>query len=144
MSIFSERIKWLRERKSLTQKEMAEKLDISRSNYSKYEYGQREPTIETLAKLPGILGESVDFIIGVTDFTNNAGKIYGSFEEASSVASVVKTEKERTLWIERMEMSRDLLLNLLNETPFVKESTLSHIRESDGWLFEKGKSKDPS
>jgi transcriptional regulator with XRE-family HTH domain len=84
MSVFSERLKWLRERKGLTQKEMAEKLDISRSNYSKYEYGQREPTIETLRKFPDILGESLDFLVGVIDYDSETETVMDELRMAGS------------------------------------------------------------
>lgn len=142
MSIFSERLKWLRERKNLTQKDMSIKLDMSHSNYTKYEYGTREPTIERLAKLPEILGESVDFIIGVTDYTRNAEKIYEKFYDASAALSVVETNKERELWKERMEIARKLLLNMLDEIPKVKEQTYKEIRNDDGWITLVDKTKD--
>lgn len=71
MSIFSERLKWLRAKKNMTQKDVGELLDMSGKSYSKYEYGLREPGLATLRKLPIILGESVDFLIGVIDSTKD-------------------------------------------------------------------------
>lgn len=70
MDIFSARLKWLRERKGLTQLEVAEAIAMSRPGYTKIEQGQREPKLEVLAKLPYVVGESVDFMLGVTDFTS--------------------------------------------------------------------------
>ena len=93
MSIFSERLKWLREKKGFTQKEMAERLGMSGSSYSKYEYGLREPNLETLAKLPGILGESADFLLGVTNLDFKSQKKY------TSLLSKFKVYKERQLEI---------------------------------------------
>lgn len=68
MDIFSERLKWARERKYISKKDMAEKIGMSPQGYGKIENGQREPNLETLSKLPKILGESLDFLIGVTDY----------------------------------------------------------------------------
>lgn len=80
MSIFSERLKSLREKKGFTQKEMGEKLGLSGPSYSKYEYGLREPNLETLSKLPDIFGESLDFILGVTDFDEHGKRMKLEYE----------------------------------------------------------------
>lgn len=69
MSVFAPRLKWLRESKSMTQKDVAEKISISQQFYGRFEKGTGQPNIETLVKLPEILGESLDFILGATDET---------------------------------------------------------------------------
>lgn len=101
MSIFSERLKWLRERNRFTQQEMSDKLGLSRFSYAKYEYGQREPTIETLRKLPDILGESVDFIIGATDLDQEVekelGRLYIAIEEAKTAYDTYLMHKSSLL-----------------------------------------------
>ena len=43
--ILLERLKKLREQKQLTQQQMADILEISKSAYIKYERGEREPRI---------------------------------------------------------------------------------------------------
>ncbi|MNC20827.1 antitoxin HipB [compost metagenome] len=92
MEVFSARLKWLRESNSLSQQEMADKLGISQSYYGRFERNKGEPNLETLSKLPSILGQSVDFIIGVTDFTKNCQIIYNKYEDASASVSVIKYE----------------------------------------------------
>ncbi|UOF90768.1 helix-turn-helix transcriptional regulator [Fodinisporobacter ferrooxydans] len=72
MLIFSQRLKWLREKRGLTQAEMAEKLNMSQPGYSKIESGRSEPNLETLVKLPKILGEDLNFIVGLDDYTFEA------------------------------------------------------------------------
>lgn len=64
MSIFSDRLKLLREQSSYTQKEMAEMLGMTQSNYSKYEYGTREPNLENIDKISDIFDVSIDFLFG--------------------------------------------------------------------------------
>lgn len=72
MDIFSARLKWLRERKHLTQAEVAALIGMSQSGYTKIEQGLREPKLEVLAQLPRVVGESLDFMLGVTDYTFSA------------------------------------------------------------------------
>jgi len=64
MSLFSERLIEMRKCKSLTQKQVAEYLEISERAYQHYEYGTREPNIETLNKLAGYFNTSVDYLVG--------------------------------------------------------------------------------
>lgn len=64
MSIFSERLKLLREKAGLTQKEVASMLDMTQSSYSKYEYGTREPNIENILRLSKIFNVTTDFLLG--------------------------------------------------------------------------------
>lgn len=75
MEPFSSRLKWLRESKGLSQRDMAEKLSLSQPYYGRFERNQGEPNLETLAKLPEILGESVDFLIGVVNYTKEINKL---------------------------------------------------------------------
>ena len=62
-----ERIKQLRVDKDLSQKELAEILNVTRSAYSNYENGIRDVPVEILARLADFYGTSVDYIIGRTD-----------------------------------------------------------------------------
>lgn len=68
MEIFSARLKFLRDRNALYTYQIADKLRLSTLSYEDLENGQRKPDVDMLSKLPGILGESVDFLIGVTDY----------------------------------------------------------------------------
>lgn len=61
------RIKDLREDKEIKQVEMAEQLNISQTNYSKYELGKINIPIETLKKIAFILETSIDYLLGLTD-----------------------------------------------------------------------------
>lgn len=57
------KLKNYRESKSLTMRQVAEKLGVSESCYCLYENGQRKPSFETLVKLAEIYGCTVnDFI----------------------------------------------------------------------------------
>lgn len=56
-------LKNIRIQNNLTQKEIATKLNISRSTYNNYEQGVAEPDIETLKKLADIYHTTTDTII---------------------------------------------------------------------------------
>ena len=61
------RIKDLREDKEIKQVEMAKQLNISQTNYSKYELGKINIPIETLKKIALILDTSIDYLLGLTN-----------------------------------------------------------------------------
>jgi|GEM_PF-293404 len=67
---FNERIKSLREREKLTQKQIAEILDISKSAYVKYERGEREPRYGILLALSQYFDVTVDYILGKSNEEN--------------------------------------------------------------------------
>ena len=57
-------IKELRLSKNLTQKELADKLNMTQRAYSFYETGRNEPNIDTLIRLADIFGVSLDILTG--------------------------------------------------------------------------------
>lgn len=64
------RIKFLRESKKLTQKDLAQYLGTTARNIGFYETGDRNPPIDTLNKLADFFGVSVDYLLGRTDIPN--------------------------------------------------------------------------
>lgn len=65
--MYYKRLKDLREDNDFTQKEIAEKLKISRPQYSLYETGKRDIPADLLSILAKIYNTSIDFIVGDTD-----------------------------------------------------------------------------
>lgn len=63
------RVKDLREDADITQKQLAEYLNIRQNTYSQYENGQRQIPIDSLIKLANYFCTSVDYILGLTDET---------------------------------------------------------------------------
>ena len=61
------RIKDMREDKDLLQKDIAEVLNISQTNYSKYELGKINIPINTLKKMAIFFDTSIDYLLGLTD-----------------------------------------------------------------------------
>jgi len=61
------RLKDLREDRDLCQKDVADELNITQTNYSKYELEKINIPIETLRKLSIFFNTSIDYILGMTN-----------------------------------------------------------------------------
>lgn len=64
MKIFQERLLEQRKFYNLTQRELADKLNIAQPSYIRYEKGLAEPTLKNLVKLADIFDVSVDYLLG--------------------------------------------------------------------------------
>lgn len=67
MGLFSERLRLLRAKMGITQKDVADALGIANSTYSLYEKGAREPNFDILQQLSDFYNVSVDYLLGVID-----------------------------------------------------------------------------
>ena len=61
------RIKNLREDRDLTQKQLANYLNIKQNTYSQYENGQRQLPLDALVKLAKYYNTSTDYILELTN-----------------------------------------------------------------------------
>ena len=61
------RIKDLREDRDLTQKQLAEYLNIKQNTYSQYENGLRQLPLDALVKLAKYYNTSADYILELTN-----------------------------------------------------------------------------
>ena len=66
--LFAERLKYLRKEKGLSQKELAEKIQITQRKISYLETGQLEPDLKTLWKISSYFEVSCDYLIGKTEY----------------------------------------------------------------------------
>ncbi len=69
MRTFSETLKILREKRNLTQRELAEELNISKSAVSMYESAKREPDFETLELIADYFNVDMNYLLGSKDTT---------------------------------------------------------------------------
>ena len=67
INMFPERLKTLRSEAKLTQKEIADKLNISQQAYANWEKGKTLPANKNLTKLSEMLNTSTDYLLGKTD-----------------------------------------------------------------------------
>lgn len=64
MSEISTRLTYLRERQGWTKTRVAQALGMSLQKYANYEYGSREPDLETIAKIASLYDISTDYLLG--------------------------------------------------------------------------------
>jgi transcriptional regulator with XRE-family HTH domain len=135
LDIFSERLKWARERKYISKKDMAEKIGMSPQGYGKIENGQREPNLETLSKLPKILGESLDFLIGVTDYDKHGHNLLMQYREAFS--NVVFAQYDLAeVRIHSHDLSKE---NVKLDLELKEKSSINYIK---GWKLRRDQIKE--
>ena len=66
-TILGARLQFLRKEAGLTQKQLAERLNMRDNTISQYEKGDRTPSVETQMNIARLFGVSIDFLVGRTD-----------------------------------------------------------------------------
>ena len=64
---FNENLKNARERKGMSQKDVAEEIGVAKSTYSLYESGNREPNVQTIKRIADVLNVSADDLLGLNN-----------------------------------------------------------------------------
>lgn len=77
---FGKRLRQLRNEFDLTQTQLAEKINLSKANVSKYEADTVEPNLQTLRLLSKFFGVSIDYLLGDTD-DRTGGSYWISLDE---------------------------------------------------------------
>ena len=87
--IFSERLRELRQSKLLSQSQLADALNISKSAVSMYELGKREPDLDTLERIADFFNVDINYLLGKED-----GSMYYLDPEAAEIAQEVQQRPE--------------------------------------------------
>ena len=85
------RIKAAREKKQLTQEQLAELVDLSTMHVSVIERGVKLPKLETLINIANVLDVSADVLL--QDVINNRTEIFSS--EVSTLMNMLPQEDQR-------------------------------------------------
>lgn len=84
------RLKELRKKENLTMEELGKKIGVSRTSISRYENGERSPTLDVLEDICAFFSVNIDYLTGQTDINDfeytkviiiPKGKYLGSKEE---------------------------------------------------------------
>lgn len=81
----SNRIKFLRELKGISQQKLAEELFTTQQNIFKYEKGLTSPPPEMLKSLADYFGVSIDFILGYSEYPHKVMDPDFSSEEVALI-----------------------------------------------------------
>jgi len=61
---YGDRLKKLRQRKKLSQKELTDRLNLNRSTYARYETSSTQPDFDTLKVLADYFNVTTDYLLG--------------------------------------------------------------------------------
>ncbi|MFC4618370.1 helix-turn-helix domain-containing protein [Camelliibacillus cellulosilyticus] len=86
------RIKHLRERKSLSQKKLAEQLQISNVQLSRYEADKRTPDPAMVAQIATFFDVTTDYLLGKTDAIHEERHGYLNKEDIELIDSIKKVD----------------------------------------------------
>lgn len=90
--MFSEKLRCLRKERSLSQEEVAEKLNISRQTISKYEVGAATPDIKKLTEITKLFDVSFDYLLDDETLEDKEkGLVKSSNNTITIMSSITKT-----------------------------------------------------
>lgn len=86
-----EKLRLARKKAKMSQEEVAEKLNIARSNISKYEHDKLEPNIYTLKQFCEIYGITADYLLGIETKHNESNNniSIGNIDQSNSKQSTI-------------------------------------------------------
>ena len=83
-AMFANRFKELIDKRGLTQRAVAERINTTETTISRYVSGDRTPNIETAVELASVLGVTLDVLVGA-DLPCAHGRMLWPFAAAGSV-----------------------------------------------------------
>ncbi|HFI0332554.1 TPA: helix-turn-helix domain-containing protein [Streptococcus suis] len=95
---FPERLKALRLEANLTQKQIAEQLEMSQPAYLSWEKGKREPGSKTLEKFSKFFNVSTDYLLGKSDKRTIEEDELSDVEMLFRATSLDMTDEEKAIF----------------------------------------------
>ncbi len=138
MSSFANTLLYLRKRAGMTQQELADKIDISRSQIGMYETDQRMPSREVLEAIADTFNVSIDFLIGHTEtgdysktFRENLAAIIENSDSSDLSAAGVDTYEARLIIDGTLPLSFDNACSLADQLGESIDSMLGKENPAD-------------
>lgn len=127
MSNFHERLSELRKSKKMTQKELADFLNVNVRTVQYYESGNKKPGFDVLVLLSDTFGVSTDYLLGTTD---------DPIPSKKDVSDITPEELEFQKWAQENLMS-SFFYDLNKNPDRMKKDMWDALREV--WKREKGR-----
>lgn len=108
--LFGKRIVALRKERNLSQRELADKLGISRSALSLYEIEKREPDTDTLLKISNFFSVTTDYLLGTASSYNTSDYLNNYPRSHEDVGNSI------SYWSRKSEYGNDELAKMLGIT----------------------------
>lgn len=129
MKVLAERMKWLREKNRLAQKEVAANIGVTLSGIQKMEYGTSMPKVETLVKIADFFDISTDFLLGRVSYTNDLNDVLSKIRELESELEMIKNEYAVTM-MNISEIREKVLFNA-KDKGFTDKETMMYTQMLD-------------
>ena len=96
MKSIGERIIYLRELNCMKQKELAEKIGVTKATMSKYENNQNIPNADIICKIADSLYTSTDYLVGRTNRINSYGRVMQKYsvDKLFNIINKLNDEKQ--------------------------------------------------
>ncbi len=117
MSILGNRIKDLRKKEKMTQKELGKLVNVTKVSICCYENGTRLPSLEILEDLAEVFKVSIDYLLGHDAFVISDNKSHYStkmsYEEILFIKEIRKYDKVHKLIVSDPKRIAELINNKL-------------------------------
>lgn len=91
--MFGDKVKKLRKRHDLTQKELAQKLGVSPAAIGLYEQNRRIPDVDVIKNIAKIFSVSTDYLLDITDTKKNTDvpidKLYPEVHDVEEAMKII-------------------------------------------------------
>ena len=95
--MFIERLKKLRKKEKLTQKDIATFLNISQPAYQQFESGKKKMNLETMEKLADYFNVSIDYLLGKTEIPDLEIDIDNAIDNSVAYDGTPITDNDREI-----------------------------------------------
>lgn len=120
--MFSERLKELRKKSNLTQKDMADYFGTSQPSYQAWESGKRNPNSESLDKIASFFNVSTDYLLGKSETKRPEEINLSDFEILFRKTSTKMNDKQKT------QLEKDLKEFLIERERLMDEKYKKDIK----------------
>ena len=120
MSKFSERLRFLRNKSSISQQNLADIIGISKSSINMYERGEREPGLDTLEAIADYFNVDMDYLMGRQEIQR---KITLTFDASTHEVLVITAYHEQP----QNRHTVDKILGIKEKKDAVAKAAASHL-----------------